>query len=189
MRRSRWFAGGSDRKRRHFNCACIGGLLLFAVCWLGCIAHRSPQAALDEATHTFQQGDLVRAQKQAEQGYRDYHATGLDWAWNFRLLQANVLLWQGRSDRALEVLISEPAPPSSGELAVQRLRLEGLAYNSSNKLQEGEHSLSEAERLCRASDYPACALVVSARGGQLSRGAATLRASAHLGSSTGGPIS
>jgi CHAT domain-containing protein len=116
--------------------------------------------------HTFQQGDLVRAEEEAERGYRDHRSNGSDWAWNFRLLEANVLLWEGRSDRALEILISEPDPPHSGELAVQRLRLEALAYNSVNKFQEGDRSLREAERLCGASIFPACALVTSARGGQ-----------------------
>jgi CHAT domain-containing protein len=152
---------------RRFSRVWTDGLPLLGICcWLGCVAHRNPQAALDRATQIFQQGDLVRAQKEAEKGNEDYRAAGPDWAWKFRILEANVLLWEGASDRALEVLVSEPAPPSSGELAVQRLRLEGLAYNSSNQLQEGEHSLREAERLCTASDYPACAFVVSARGGQ-----------------------
>jgi CHAT domain-containing protein/Tfp pilus assembly protein PilF len=150
----------------HLTLIMWSGLFAVAIFWLGCTVHQNPQAALERATRTFQQGDLVRAQTEAEKGHEDYSRLGSDWAWSFTILEANALLWEGKGDRALNVLISEPSPPASGDLAVQRLRLEGLAFNSSNRFSDGEQSLSEAERLCRGSEYSSCALVVSARGGQ-----------------------
>src|SRR5580700_7935926 len=150
----------------HLSVIIWSGLFAITIFCFGCTVRQNPQAALEKATHTFQQGDLVRAQTEAEKGHEDYSRLGSDWAWSFTILEANALLWEGKGDRALSVLISEPSPPISGDLAVQRLRLEGLAFNFSNKLSDGEQRLSEAERLCRGSEYSSCALVVSARGGQ-----------------------
>jgi tetratricopeptide (TPR) repeat protein len=154
--------------------------LVLLVCWLGC-SRRDPQTAFDHATHTFWQGDLHRAQEEAERGYREFHAVGPGWAWKFRILEAKVLNARGMSDCVLDLLASqrapvsssnncalalpgpEPAPPS-GELAVDRRRLEGSAYGSKHLFPEAEHSLGEAAQLCAGIDYPACVHVTGARG-------------------------
>ena len=49
-------------------------------------------------------------------------------------------------------------------MAVQKLRWEGLAYVSLHKFQEADQRLGQAERICAASNYPACADVVNTRG-------------------------
>jgi CHAT domain-containing protein/Flp pilus assembly protein TadD len=64
----------------------------------------------------------------------------------------------------LTVLSSETAAGPSGELAVQKSRFEGLAYSSLRDFPAAEREFDEADRRCAASDYPACADVVSARG-------------------------
>src|SRR5579863_702684 len=132
--------------------------------FLACVSRRDPQAAFDHARQTFQHGDLALAQQEAEKGYADFHETGSDWAWKFKILEADAMYWRGMSDSVLKVLSSEPSPPSSGELAVQKQRLEGLAYASSHKFPEAELKLGEAERICASSDYPACGELARARG-------------------------
>jgi CHAT domain-containing protein len=139
-------------------------LLLSLACICACRGHRSPQDAYDLAQTTFQHGDLKRAEQEAKKGYDDFHAIGLEWAWKFRILESNALLSRGKVGEVLTLLAAEPMPPSSGELGVQRQRLEGIAYAFSGNVLEARKRLAEAERLCAASDNPACPSVVSLRG-------------------------
>jgi CHAT domain-containing protein len=139
-------------------------LCLALACILACTGRRSPQAAYDQAQATFQHGDLKRAQEEAKKGYDDFHAIGAEWAWKFRILQSNALISQGRGGEVLVLLASDPMTPPSSELIVQKQRLEGVAYASSGNILEARKRLAEAERLCAASDTPACSGVVSLRG-------------------------
>jgi CHAT domain-containing protein/Tfp pilus assembly protein PilF len=107
---------------------------------------------------------LASAQKEATKGYKDFHAASSDWAWKFRILEANILYWRGMRDAVLALLASEPSPPTSGELAVQKQRLEGLAYASLHKFSEAEAKFEEAARLCVDSDSPACGDLTRALG-------------------------
>jgi tetratricopeptide (TPR) repeat protein len=106
---------------------------------------------------------MTAAAEEAEKGYKDFHNSSPEWAWKFAILRASVLRWRGMNDEVLKLMASEPDPPSSGDLAVQRQRLEGVAYASLHKFPEAERKLAEAERLCEVSDYPTCADVVRAR--------------------------
>jgi len=129
-----------------------------------CSRRRDPQTAFDEALRTFQHGDASTAAEEAEKGHRDFQGVSTEWAWKFMILETRILLWQGKSDRVLDLLASESAPPPSGDLAVQKKRIEGVTYASLHKFPEAERSLGEAERLCAASDYPTCADIVRSRG-------------------------
>jgi CHAT domain-containing protein len=139
-------------------------LCLALTCLWACTVQRDPQAVYDQAQRTFQHGDLKHAREEAKKGYDDFHALGADWAWRFRVLESNALLYQGKSGEVLALLASEPMAPSSGELAVQRQRLESIAYASSGNVPEARNRLEEAERLCSASDSPGCSSIVSLRG-------------------------
>src|SRR2546425_2351508 len=138
-------------------------LPLALACVSACVNERDPQVALDHAQQTFQHGYLARAQEEARKGYEDFHAAGPEWAWKFRILEANVLYWRGMNDSVLALLASEPPPPSSGELAVQKQRLEGIAYASLHRFQDAERKMADAERLCATSNYPACVDLTRAR--------------------------
>jgi CHAT domain-containing protein/Tfp pilus assembly protein PilF len=108
---------------------------------------------------------MVATTEEAEAGYKEFGGVSAEWAWKFRILEANALLWRGMYDRALALLASEPSPPPAGELTVEKNRLEGLAYTSLPSFSKAEQRLTEAERLCAASNYPVCVNVVLARGG------------------------
>jgi CHAT domain-containing protein/Flp pilus assembly protein TadD len=142
----------------------VASLIFALTCFSACTARREPQAAFDHARQTFQHGNLDAAAEEAETGYREFHAVSTDWAWRFRLLQANVRYWQGMSDRVLILLASEKTPPPSDDLTLQKQRLEGLAYADLRRFPEAEQRLGEAERFCIASGSPACADVAGARG-------------------------
>jgi len=142
----------------------VGLLILGVACLAGCVSHQDPQVAFDHAQQTFQHGDLALAQKEVEKGYSDFRAASPEWAWKFRILEADVLYWRGLRNPVLVLLASEPASPPSGEPAIQKERLEGLAYASLHKFAEADQKFGEAERLCAVSDYPACGDVTRARG-------------------------
>src|ERR1035438_3562754 len=131
---------------------------------LACVSRRDPQTALDHATQTFRHGDVARAEDEAKRGYDQFHGLSAEWAWKFKLLQADALAWRGMNDRVLTLLASEGASPPSTELAVRKQRLEGLAYAYMHLFSQAERKLDEAEALCTTSNYPACTDVALARG-------------------------
>jgi CHAT domain-containing protein/Tfp pilus assembly protein PilF len=128
-----------------------------------CSRHRDPQAVLDHATQTFRHGEVAAAEQEAKSGYEQFHNLSTEWSWKFRLLQADALAWRGKNDQVLTLMASEIQPPS-GELAVRKERLEGLAYADQHRFPEAQQKLTSAEGLCAASSYRACADVALARG-------------------------
>ncbi|HEY6338020.1 MAG TPA: CHAT domain-containing protein [Candidatus Sulfotelmatobacter sp.] len=129
-----------------------------------CTTRHDPQAAYDHARQLYRRGDIMAAAAEAKNGYKEFHRTSTEWAWKFRMLEADTLLWQGKGGDALILLASEPTPPSVGELAVRRLRIEGVAYDSLGKAEEARSRLRAAEQLCTASENSACADVFSTQG-------------------------
>jgi CHAT domain-containing protein len=107
---------------------------------------------------------MAAATLEAERGYTEFRGVSHEWAWQFAVLRATILSWRGMKAGALNVLASEPGPPTSGELAVKKLRLEGGAYTSLRKFSDAKRKLDEAEDICRASVFPACGEVVNSQG-------------------------
>jgi CHAT domain-containing protein/tetratricopeptide (TPR) repeat protein len=139
-------------------------LILGLALQLGCSRRRDPQAAFDHAAQTLRQGDAAGAALEAEKGYKDFHTAAPEWAWKFTILRARILYRRSMNDEVLKLLAAEPAPLPPGELTVQKLRWQGLAYASMHRFPEAEQKLSEAEQLCVVLASPACADVVHARG-------------------------
>jgi len=107
---------------------------------------------------------MTAAASEAEKGYKKFRATSPQWAWKFTILRARIRYRQGMNDEVLNVLATEPALPPTGDLTVQKLRWEGLAYVSLRKFPDAEQRLDQAERICASSAYPDCARVADARG-------------------------
>lgn len=106
---------------------------------------------------------MTAAGAEAEKGYAEFHGVSAELAWKFTILRARVLYRQGTYEEVLKVLASEPAPPS-GELAVKKRWLDGLAYTSLGRFPQAEQAFGEAERLCTPAQYLSCGDVASARG-------------------------
>jgi CHAT domain-containing protein len=130
----------------------------------GCARRRDPQAAYDHAKETLRNGNMTAAASEAEEAYKEFRDAGPEWVWKFTILRARALRSRGMNDEALKLLTSEPASPPSDELAVEKLRWEGLAYSSLHKFPEAEQRLEEAEGICAVSSYLGCADVADARG-------------------------
>jgi CHAT domain-containing protein len=138
-------------------------LMLLAAVTTACSRHRDPQAAFDNARDVFRHGDLVRAEKEAKKAYDDFHGSSPEWAWKFTILRARILREEGRYEDVLKLLSAEPATPT-GELEVQKLRFQGMAYAFLHRFPEAEQTFRAAEKKCAASEHVACADVASARG-------------------------
>lgn len=127
-------------------------------------SHRDPQTAYEHAKQTYRNGDPLGAEKEANEGYNEFHNASSDWAWKFLILKANALHAQSKNEEALKILSSGGAPPSSGELAIRLLRAESVANSSAGRTALADSQLKEAERLCALTEYAACADVFSVHG-------------------------
>jgi CHAT domain-containing protein/Tfp pilus assembly protein PilF len=157
-----------ERERPSVGVPVLALALLFA--FLACNS-RTPQSAFDQANRAFLHGDLAAAEEQAKKGYRDFHELGADWAWRFRILQGDVLMWRGLSQQVPRLFASEVTPTPAGALTIHRYRLEALAHVYEHRFQEAENNLHEAEKSCTTFHYSPCAEVISAWGGlEMERG-------------------
>jgi CHAT domain-containing protein len=94
-------------------------------------------------------GDLEKAKTSAEQAYLHFSGRDLQWAWKFRLLEAEVMGWQGLNKEVLQLLDSDlPASLSHGDLGVQRHLLRALAFARLGQFQDADRNLSESLRGC-----------------------------------------
>ena len=138
-------------------------VVLILISLPACSHRRDPQAALDHAKQTYQHGDMTALMEEAERDYKEFSRIGREWDWQFTIMKGRALYGSGMSDRVLDLLASVPAPPPSGDLAVQRQRLEAAIYASIGKFPEAEQRIREAEKIC-ATDLPACRDMDSTRG-------------------------
>jgi CHAT domain-containing protein len=141
-------------------------LILILVLIEACGRSRDPQAVLDHATSVFHHGDVGAAEQEARRGYEQFHGLSAEWAWKFRLLEADALAWKGRNDEVLSLITSDNSPPPSLDLTIREKRLEGLAYTYSHLFSKAQTKLDQAEQVCKASSYSPfpCADVVFAQG-------------------------
>jgi CHAT domain-containing protein len=131
---------------------------------LGCNRSQSPQAAFDHAHQIFLHGNLKQAQDEAEQGCQRFRRSSPQWAWKFRMVEAEALLWRGMSQEALTLLHTQSALPGDRDLAIEMFAIEAVAYARMHSFPDADRSLDEAGRLCAGVVDPLCGSVVRARG-------------------------
>ena len=132
---------------------------------MGCSRPPDPQRAFDEAQGAFVRGDLALARGEADAAYRRFSGNELQWAWKFRLLEAEILLDQGFSADVLSLLDSNlPQQFSQGDLAIKQLMLQGGAYAQLDRFQDADRRLKEAENLSRDLNSSLAGEIARARG-------------------------
>ena len=101
----------------------------------------------------FLHGNLDVAQQKAEKARKDFSAGSADWAMKFRLLEAEILTYQGRRPEVI-ALLNSPAVsyPAVGDIAIKRNLLCGLAHAKLGQAQQADRELDEARRLSDASN-------------------------------------
>jgi CHAT domain-containing protein/tetratricopeptide (TPR) repeat protein len=118
---------------------------------LGC--HRTPQVALPaqtyhEAQSQFEQGDLIGAFRKSDAAYQEFSRGNPEWAWRFRALAAEILVWRGLSSDALE-LVRPQLPPEllASDVAVRREIVLGLCDSALQRRDEAVEHVDIAEQL------------------------------------------
>ncbi len=136
----------------------------------GCSRQPDPVIAFDHAWQTFQSGELVKAQAEAEEGARRFSGAGGDWSWKFTILSARVLHQRGMDEEALKMLAPGPDAPlpqgevPQGEVAIKLLWLKGILRTSLHDFPQADRDLSAAEQRCQGLENFTCEDVSTARG-------------------------
>jgi len=139
-------------------------LVTAAVGFTTCDHPNNAPAAFEHARQSFIHGDLVRSQEEAEQGYRRFSHSSPEWAWKFRVLQAESLLWRGKYPDVLSLLGSAATTPMSQDLSVAVDTLQAIACARQLDLETANRRFEEAERLCETAATPACGEAFQGRG-------------------------
>jgi len=122
------------------------------------------QLLFEHARQTFLHGDLKQSQSEAHRQCERFRNSSPEWAWKFRILEAESLMLRGMSRDALALLKNQPTPPTATNEVVGMLAIEGVAYARQHSFPEAERSLSQAEQLCSAVVESICGSVLRAQG-------------------------
>ncbi len=120
----------------------IISLALIFLCLTAC-ARDNPQTVYEHAKRTYRGGDIAAAEAEATKGYNKFHGVSADWAWRFLILRANALHAQAKDNEALTLLASAANPPTSGELAIKRLRVQSVANAATGRTDAAESDLQQ----------------------------------------------
>ena len=109
----------------------------------------SPSVLYEQAREQFERGNLVSASEQAHSASKEFSAD-TEWAWRFRILEAEALLWRGLAEQTT-VLLHDPLPTSlaQGELAVRYHLALGVANFYLQNFDVSDHELSAADDLAK----------------------------------------
>jgi CHAT domain-containing protein len=138
--------------------------MLVLICGLACSRLDDPKAAFDQAYLTFLHGNLKQAEVEAATDRQRFQRSSPEWAWRFRTLEAEALLWRGMYPQVLTLLRSEPILPTDRKTIIRILSLEGASNARLHRFSDAESQLGSAERLCSESPDGVCGIVIVARG-------------------------
>ncbi len=94
---------------------------------------------------------MPQALEAANQGWNDFQSSQPSWAWKFRVLKAEVLVWQGKAkDAFAETIDNLPADLNNPELQVRIKIVQGLACSYLRKFDDAKNYLSSAEQLSQS---------------------------------------
>ena len=131
-------------------------LLFMSSGFSGCnwISAGSPAKRYEHAQAELEEGDYVQAATDAERSRRQFANSESEWAWRFRVLEAEALVSRGLSADCI-TLLQPPVPASlaHSEIAVRKELFEGLANCFLRKFDEANRHISQAEQLAET-DQP-----------------------------------
>jgi len=123
--------------------------LVLSLLQISCRSSEDKWSSLySEARLQLNRGDLSSAQNKAEEGLRDSENKNQVWNWKFRVLAAEVQLWQTHNDEVLHLLAIPPPPQlSQGEFAVRAKAAEAMALIYLSDKADDQGLLKEAEQM------------------------------------------
>jgi CHAT domain-containing protein len=111
-----------------------------------------PGPLLETIRSDFEHGNLDVARQKADQARNDFAVTSPDWSMRFRLLEAEILTYQGRRPEVLTLLNTPGVTyPTSGDEAINRNLLCGFAHARLGQAQQADQELQQARSLADAS--------------------------------------
>ena len=112
-----------------------------------------PAAVYQNISSDVIHGNLDTAKQEAEKARKEFSASP-DWAIKFRVLEADILTYQGRRPDVL-ALLNDPkvSYPATGDLAIKRNLLCGLADARLGQAQKADRELQEAQQLIRCKPF------------------------------------
>jgi CHAT domain-containing protein len=129
--------------------------LMAAAMLAGCHSSKTadPAATWQSIHQDFLHGNkLDVAMKKADEARRDYSAGNPEWGTRFRLLEAEILIYQGRRPDVITLLNSPGVSyPVVGDDAIKRNLLCALAHSGLGQVQQADLELQQARRLSDAS--------------------------------------
>jgi CHAT domain-containing protein/tetratricopeptide (TPR) repeat protein len=141
----------AGRGRRTRSAALLVGVL-FTLAGVDCAreAPFSADIAFRDARAKFQQADLAGAFAEADFGMRELEHVDPPGAWRFRVLKAEVFIWQGKSRDAIDLLTPQPPATTAADVATRRVLLLGQASNAIQRYDDAARFLGEAARMADA---------------------------------------
>jgi CHAT domain-containing protein len=130
-------------------------VLVAATILAGCHSSKiaDPAMTWQNIRGDFLHGNLDVAQQKADKARKDYSADNSGWGMKFRLLEAEILVYQGRRPDVIALLNSPGVSyPMVGDDAIKRDLLGGLAHAGLGELQQADLELQQARRLSDASN-------------------------------------
>lgn len=122
----------------------VAGACLLLLVGTNCSRRVSPGQSFSSATRLFQQGKYQEARKQALSGYHEFQdQPHSEWFWRFRLLLAEIDLWNGDTKES-ERLLTDAPPAQYRESAIRYKILRSLWLYRAKRDQEAEAGLEEA---------------------------------------------
>jgi CHAT domain-containing protein/tetratricopeptide (TPR) repeat protein len=126
-------------------------LLLFVVTIVaGCRSSpvADPATVFQDVRSDFLHGNLDAAQQKAEKARKGFSSSDGDWPLKFRLLEAEIFLYQGRRQDVIALLSSPDVTfPATGDLAIKRDSLCGLAHAILGQAEQSDQELQDARSL------------------------------------------
>jgi CHAT domain-containing protein len=129
-------------------------VLMAAALLAGCHSSKTadPGATWQSIHEDFLHGNLDVARKRAVEARSDYSAGNPEWGTRFRLLEAEILINQGRRPDVIALLNSPGVSyPVVGDDAIKRNLLCALAHSGLGQAQQADLELQQARRLSDAS--------------------------------------
>ncbi len=146
-------AGHRRNSTARILCLCVCLLAACSPRWSPASKDRHLQTLFESAEAEYKRGELVRARQDAESGYRQLqNRRESEWHWKFKLLYAEMLLWNGDTNKA-DSLLSEP-PWKYPRLLPRYHMLQGYVLFRREKNLEAGRLLKTVEDSAEAtSDY------------------------------------
>jgi tetratricopeptide (TPR) repeat protein len=148
--------GYRRQRRTHRSAIALVAVFVFAAFFAGCKSSNPGEQAAksyQDIRNDFLHGNLDVARVKAQQAGDKFSALGPDWSMKFRLLEAEILTYQGRRPDVLALLTNERVSyPATGDDAIERKLLCSQADLGLGKVERADRELQEARTLSDASN-------------------------------------